>query len=1097
MQMEADDEVADPIVAIRAFARPGMSIMERTQRRDLGKLTECGKAFLVEEVQRLVRRNANQAVMVRVYGSDGTPMLTDRQWLRTLGSRVLRRRGKCGAEWLIDRTFIKGRDIEGHECVKVILKDPVVLTNKTAWGLAAALFARSPSLRELGHYGAALTVYSFDRGYKLPIERIVRRKHLLEASESSRSNSLVEGLLDFVLVLGDPMHDAMNGYEWGLRPFVGPESMKDIYISVCSVRNSYDQLMLHIEAWIVGVLAFGEPVVSEEFCQTLWCLLGLEPDVIVILVRYRAHWRDGRLLIDSSHKNDSDLIDSLVFALVGVWRFVRFSESRWLSLGPTSRALVAGEVTGISSLIEFVRKRPGASEYYIHGWDRRGKSGNAICVIAALAGGPAESFLEGLLQDDRIALNILMLEDGVRAALRRLEALDMQIFEYLATLTNKTAMELYTCVLQAARTSVAFFTFRCLRSVREEPFVYCFGDIKDNLLGLASGPQPCEPCSQQAWRLLRAGYPLEPLVEVWEQIKAAPWSTVGIEQLHAGAAQVHKLHPHLGRDILASRSFLWAMRALLSPEEAAARLEKMQRQLLSLQQSIPNVGHISGRQVFLQEAMAEARHLFAGGSALSPAMSKAVMAQHAAEYGRLTSAQRRGYEKKAAEIVEQRRAGIRDNAEELRQRLSLERQRLQEETMQASPWRLSSCRLSDIEKDTLRRMYRSGSYSRSKVDQLRTSSAEAPPIPSLDFRLRLMACEVPSADKPVPPAWVRTVCQRREEFVGVAVLVKKSCAPEDFDAFLVSWAFKSPIILGLIPLRRRPWDLSHGECCMDALNAHWDYDFDVLDEYICSDEGDMIDDAGQIMVLTGLVQLPGGRAASSLKPLAFEDFVADLPVPAREPTQAAPRASAASASAKAKFVQEHPWALEFLGDGHQLVRKESQKRGASSAEDDDTDEDPGDEVDCLGEVGALFEAMRKAKDAVGDEAMCCFRTRPLMGKWTLLNTGIVCDAYQCRAVGDEAVEFALTFGIQQPLRFATSLYGPEGALTCCRYWCAKLSFFYQLWLDSGACGFPFTDEALRTWQEPEAFSALARACTAPDAQARFAFLRGLRPSTPA
>ena len=77
--------------------------------------------------------------------------------------------------------------------------------------------------------------------------------------------------------------------------------------------------------------------------------------------------------------------------------------------------------------------------------------------------------------------------------------------------------------------------------------------------------------------------------------------------------------------------------------------------------------------------------------------------------------------------------------------------------------------------------------------------------------------------------------------------------------------------------------------------------------------------------------------------------------------------------------------------------------------------------------------MQKHKAAVDEEDFVCFRTRPLMGKWTLHHLGVVCDAYQCRAVGAEALEFCRIHDIQQPLRFSTNLYSEEGALVCCRY----------------------------------------------------------------
>ena len=53
---------------------------------------------------------------------------------------------------------------------------------------------------------------------------------------------------------------------------------------------------------------------------------------------------------------------------------------------------------------------------------------------------------------------------------------------------------------------------------------------------MAAGPRPEYPTSAQAWRLLQMGNAIEPLVETWEAVRDVPWSTLGIEQLHAGTA---------------------------------------------------------------------------------------------------------------------------------------------------------------------------------------------------------------------------------------------------------------------------------------------------------------------------------------------------------------------------------------------------------------------------------------------------------------------------------------------------------------------------------------------------------------------------------
>lgn len=117
----------------------------------------------------------------------------------------------------MQRTFYMGTDVEGNRIQSVVIQEPQqLLHGKSAWAQAACVWNSSPSLRCLGHSGAALSVYTFDRACIGALERLIRKRHRLEASQSTRQDRVAEGLLDFVLVVGDPMHDAANAFEWGI-----------------------------------------------------------------------------------------------------------------------------------------------------------------------------------------------------------------------------------------------------------------------------------------------------------------------------------------------------------------------------------------------------------------------------------------------------------------------------------------------------------------------------------------------------------------------------------------------------------------------------------------------------------------------------------------------------------------------------------------------------------------------------------------------------------------------------------------------------------------------------------------------------------------
>ena len=87
------------------------------------------------------------------------------------------------------------------------------------------------------------------------------------------------------------------------------------------------------------------------------------------LLRFRVIFKAGRLHVAAECRDRPGFLDDLIATLMGVWRFITFSESRWLTIRPSCRVLMAASLTGIESLVAYAR-RGGNKEYYIHNFDR-------------------------------------------------------------------------------------------------------------------------------------------------------------------------------------------------------------------------------------------------------------------------------------------------------------------------------------------------------------------------------------------------------------------------------------------------------------------------------------------------------------------------------------------------------------------------------------------------------------------------------------------------------------------------------------------------------------------------------------------------------
>jgi len=999
-------------------------------------------------------------------------------------------------EWLVERAFVKCRSVDGTPNTMLVFRDPCPLSNgKTAWALAACCFALCPTIRAFGHKGIALSVYIWDRGCFSSCERILRKYHRNENANRIDPDKDLLACLDFVLAIADPLHDCGNAFEKGLAPYTNDAEMKDIYISVAAARNSYDVLMAHLTDWLPRVLHFTDEPKSPEFLSELWHLL-IDDDVIVdVLVRLQVWWRGGKLHIGSSHQDDPLLISQLAFALTGVWKFVKFSSSRWLTLGPSAKAILASELTGISSLIDYVRTIPGTSDYYIKGHLRRGASGNKTCVIAALASAPSEAILAHIMQDDRVALHLAFLEDLALTELQHIDLISDDVFEHLSSITNARPIVLRSAVARAARTSVAFINYKIFAFARKPPFCFCVGEVKQNLIDMANGPQPIESISAQAWRLLRTGYPIEPLVELWDEIKNVPWSSNGVEQMHAGAAQVHKYHPEFEMESIACRSFMYLARPLFMPSEAAIVMERMQQKLDKYAGA--RCRFITGRHVYHRDAVATARLLLPPGGKLSPQLSKAIFARSNSEYRGLTAAQRAAYDLMALESGRRRIGELADTVRELETRIDIHEMRTAYESKTCNPWTVSNCRFDESAREDFRAFYKRACFSIRNVEKLRSTALCAPSIPSMDVRLEVMSHPLQSVEVPRAPNWVGLVCMQRDHFTSHA-LVRMMGDDRDGDQFFAfMWAYKSPYLIGLARLRRRATAVSSGPLSgfgVASLGAHWRYEFDIENSYLYTNDDGVNWDVGSLHVLPDVILLRDGIAVSAANTIPLGEYLDALPPMARGVGAGSGGALPKALSDQSKFIADHPWALKFVDEGLELLKREKKRRvGADDDEDSDVIDEELDAHPDLGEIDEIFAAMLVARDDAMSGDVRFFQTRPLGGIWTKKHMGVAFDAYQARAINQDVRDFCDSYGMQHTVRFDVGLYSNAGAITCCAYWCSKLNYFYTIWLENGDVRHVFGDAEVTAWPEPLAFTELAAALHAPAAQRRFAQLRLIRP----
>lgn len=258
--------------------KPSSLIDSRTDRRDAAKLTEVCKEFLLGRYVSTVQQFDCQRPAVRFYSSDATPILVNKSWKRLLsGHKQIVRHGKRCMDVMCERCFVRGYDQEGHVQIACVIRDPFALTNvKIGWALFACEQASGLALRACGFTGPSLSNYCFDRGCCSILEKLIRQSHVRRCHEGCSDDSALLGLLDFVFVHADILHDICTGFMTAMRPFAGEGILKNLWIGIASVRHGYDLLMTELLVWLAATIDWTDLPCSSAFCATLWACFSIE-----------------------------------------------------------------------------------------------------------------------------------------------------------------------------------------------------------------------------------------------------------------------------------------------------------------------------------------------------------------------------------------------------------------------------------------------------------------------------------------------------------------------------------------------------------------------------------------------------------------------------------------------------------------------------------------------------------------------------------------------------------------------------------------------------------------------------------------------------
>ena len=1030
-----------------------------TEERHAEKVCEIIKAALREKAIELVK-NAGGRPILFSYGSDGTPLLTRATLTQSVGTQRVVRSGGKAEEVLVERGFVKAFSPCGDPRVVALTRDPVPLSNgKSAAHMVTPLSKFFPVIQSLGHEGLVVYHYVFDRAVcsslgRMALQRLALWQEAQPAGSGGLGGAVVSKLKCWQVVTACANHDAQNGLRWSLKAISADEDIpKRLHVVIASLRHSFDLLHGELDRFVVKRLRFvPDDPIGHQHRYSYWVALGADSDAAEMLADLALWWSDGALEVSDRHAASPELFQRVSLLMWTLCRFKDFTDSRWATMGPSCRTLIALLSLGLKALVQDVLGDPSKSQYHLSGFSQLNHEVEHYAAVCAISSVVCDSVLYELLEDDRMAKRVSIVEEAIHTEVEWASALDDSVWHRLGRVIGIGAQSLRTDCLSAAGTMRAFMEMRFLFQARQLPWSLALGNISENLDNLLRTKEVVDPTSQKIVQLLSMGFPRPAIEEAVSLLADCPWTTTTQEQGHRAASGMHQAHRLYGTRTLTTRSLINTVRPLFLPAPKDAQESRLLKEQAALQKRQPD--KVSGRQLFFRDMVKTARGQ-QGGSDLGPGALKSLMQYHNKLYNKLDQQEKNKYEVMARGDRRRKQEDLVDEKEALAVSLNLRRTRLAEERFeQVGRLRMANCRFSDEDCEKMARSWDSAAFAKKEVDALRVA-AITPPSALPDAVLDRMELH------PVEPLfrWPRqNPCfddvARRREFFHHCLLVAHT--ETDYVGYLFLFGLMNPLVTAFLVAHPDPEEdvqVPRDEDTLEDLSKMQGYDHRFTIDWSKPVFGkDIVISSDQsLSVLPNMVVSGKNTVASNDVLIPFAEFFAALPEVARAKSEArdVPRRRTGTAPPP---QAPYPWMRRYLPPdgaepGSRSTGEERERAGVEELDDD--------------AIEAAFSELERKRREIAlvstpeDKSFFC---RPLGGAWTRIHTGVPVDAYQGYVLGSAGKAFCQQYGCQSTMRFNISKYTGLVARGLAEFWASMMEHLFCIWFEQPQWDFHFTDE---------------------------------------
>ena len=799
--MAEDMNVFDAICKMGVAGRP----LVQNELRTVDRVAEAAKQLLDESARQLIR-NAHKRPVLFQYQGDGTPLKLKHAFQVAFAKHHSHARsGYTGVELFCQGAFLRSYGSDGEDVLAPLLRDPRPMSGKGALNAFNGLIEFFPTLDQLSHDGFNLHHYSWDRALFSPCRALSRKYHtsvLRKIVDASPQHSgTMKVLKSWLLCTGCGLHDIHNAFSWGISKVLlkSSDMLDQMYIVLESLRNGFKHLQSHLCSFLMQHVAFEDIDVDQSDLFAFWTALDISPDLSSMLAERGVFWKDGKLLVNCACKDDPDIIPWLYNALMTVFRFKKFSTSRWLTVGTSMRTLIAACALGIRHLHQFTIEDPQVSQYYLSGFKNLSGPMRHLAVVAALSSRPTEALSLAMLEDDRAVRNIENYESILADEVHWLQQLSLPVWRLLslASDSGSDCRAIRSECLDCAHTSVSYTYKNFLSQVRSLPWRLAIGDVSANLDAFAGSSEPIEDAvAKKIKTLLTMKFNRPELEEAVKMLRECRWSTAFAEQLHAQCAVLHKLHREYGAETLCSRTMLHFLKLLTGVDPLVLEEQKAKKKLTLLSKRTPEFA--SGRSHFVGAFTAEAKQSLAPQRTLSQQEANEIFAAGGQRWSALEPSQKRAFSATASSQNTAKRARLEEEKGKVSSDLALTLQRAaQERARDGVQSRLSSCRLTDAQRQRLQEIF----SNLTNVQALRKLAMMSLETPGKLLQEEMASVQLPAEPHPVAEEWLKKLTTHRDLLPGSILCIAGSSRKR---FYYYMYAVQSPQEIVLSPLKIRP-----------------------------------------------------------------------------------------------------------------------------------------------------------------------------------------------------------------------------------------------------------------------------------------------------